>query len=218
LFQHQRHTAYQTALYGLIAKGRAYPCSCSRKRLQSAVDYGKTTHNPDGEILYPGFCRPTQLKSQPLQEAIEWFREFEQPGTCWRYFNDNRDDFILRRADGFWAYHHAVVVDDAYQQITHILRGDDLVHAMPRHAALRNTLGLPDPITMHIPVVRNDLGEKLSKQSLAPAVRTDHPEICRLQLECAWSHLELHMPIGWIARMRAPFERQLIEPLKRLAS
>lgn len=216
LFQHQRHSAYQMALYRLIAKGQAYPCTCSRKRLQIAVDHGKTTHNPDGEILYPGFCRPPQLKSRTLQEAIEWFTELDQPGTCWRYFNENQDDFILRRADGFWAYHHAVVVDDAYQEITHILRGDDLLHAIPRHAALRNTLGFNDPVTMHIPVIRNDLGEKLSKQNHAPAVRTDHPEICRLQLECAWSHLELHMPIGWITRMRAPFERQLIEPLRRL--
>lgn len=212
LFQHLRTSAYQDALHQLIASGLAYPCSCSRKKLQHAIELGKTQHNPDGEILYPGYCTPTNADQRPAQEAARWFDEQDGDGISWRFRNTNRDDFVLRRADHFWAYQLAVVVDDAYQGITRIVRGDDLFHAAPRQTALRQALGLHEPDVFHVPVVKNDQGEKLSKQTKAMPLRTDDEKIISLQLECAWSHLELHMSPRWVARMRPIYLRLARQP------
>lgn len=216
LFQRDRLAVYQKVLAQLVAEGRAYPCTCSRKKLQSAVDFGKTSHNPDGEILYPGFCRPAitpgDLSARPSTDPDR----FQDDGMSWRFRNDNEDDFVLKRADGFWSYNFAVVIDDAFQGITDIIRGDDLIHAAPRHTALRKALGYPEPRLMHVPVVRNDQGEKLSKQTLALPLRTDNSETIRLQLECAWSHLELTMPMRWIARVRPMWRRHYREHFHRL--
>lgn len=215
MFQSLRQSAYEAALVDLVQRGLAYSCTCSRKRLQHAVELGKTGYNPDGEILYPGFCRPMTAEPRSIEDALDFFRSSQQPGVAWRFRNSNGDDFILKRSDGFWAYNFAVVIDDECQGITHIVRGDDLIHAAPRHSALRAALGYREPKLMHIPVVKNEQGEKLSKQTHALALRTDHPEIIRLQLECAWSHLELQMPVGWIERVRAIWDRELNQPLKK---
>ncbi len=217
LFQSRRHDAYQAALKTLLTQGRAYPCTCSRKRLQAAIDFGKTRHNPDGEILYPGFCRQETIEPRSKAEAENYFASHNQLGTAWRFRSDTGDDFVIRRADGFWAYQLAVVVDDGFQGITHIVRGDDLFHAAPRQTELRAALGLREPVVHHVPVVRNDQGEKLSKQTLALPLRTDDADMIRMQIECAWSHLELNMAIGWIARVGG-VARRLIQELKRASS
>ncbi len=214
LFQSRRHAAYQTALETLIAKGRCYPCTCSRKRLQAAIDSGKTRHNPDGEILYPGFCRSDIVEVCSREVAADRFAALNQLGTAWRFRSESGDDFVVRRADGFWAYQLAVVVDDSFQGITNIVRGDDLLHAAPRQTELRRALGTIEPAVFHVPVVRNELGEKLSKQTLAPPLRTDDADMIRMQIECAWSHLELTMTIGWVARVRGVAKR-LIQELRR---
>jgi glutamyl-Q tRNA(Asp) synthetase len=207
LYQSSRHAAYDMALEDLIRRGRAYACTCSRKRLQVAVDLGKTFYNPDGEIIYPGFCRPQDAWTGNATDTRQMMNNHDRPGVAWRFRNDDGDDFVLRRADGFWAYHMACVVDDAYQGITHIVRGDDLLCAAPRHTALRRALGYPEPQVMHVPIVRNEAGEKLSKQTRAQSLRTDNNETVRMQLECAWSHLELTMPPGWVTRVRPACER-----------
>ncbi|MBU3724038.1 MAG: tRNA glutamyl-Q(34) synthetase GluQRS [Burkholderiaceae bacterium] len=217
LFQSSRHDAYLAALETLIAAGRVYPCTCSRKRLQYAVGSGKTTHNPDGEIIYPGYCRPQQPERMTQPRAEVFFRQEDREGCSWRFRNDNGDDFLLRRADGFWAYHLAVVVDDGFQGITHILRGDDLLHAAPRHQALREALGLPQPYVQHVPVVKNDQGEKLSKQTKAPPLRIDSAEVIQLQLDFAWSYLEFHMPPSWLARVEGCWARLRQQPIKPVA-
>ena len=207
LFQNTRSAHYQAALERLIAQGQAYLCSCSRKKLQYAIEAGKTIHNPDGEIIYPGYCRPQQQPSWQSGEALQRFEREDREGCAWRFRHPDGDDFVIRRADGFWAYHFAVVVDDAAQGITHILRGDDLLHSAPRHEALREALGYPSISVQHVPVVKNELGEKLSKQTKALPLRTDSAEVIRLQLEFAWSHLEFHMPQGWIARVKGSWSR-----------
>ena len=214
LFQSNRHDAYVAALEQLIAQGQAYPCTCSRKKLQYAIDSGKTTHNPDGEIIYPGYCRPAHPEGLSAPQAALIFSQQDRDGCAWRFRSPAGDDFVIRRADGLWAYHLAVVVDDGYQGITHIVRGDDLLHAAPRHQALREALGLPPIAVQHVPVVKNDQGEKLSKQTKAPPLRTDSQEVIRLQLEFAWSHLEFQMPRGWIARVSGSWKRLLRQPIR----
>jgi glutamyl-Q tRNA(Asp) synthetase len=216
LFQHKRHAAYQQALEKLLASGLAYSCSCSRKKLQYAIDQGKTRYNPDGEILYPGYCRPKEPAPLRVDQAGERFQFTDATGLSWRFRNGNHDDFVLRRADGFWAYHLAVVVDDAYQGITHVMRGYDLLEAAPRHSALRDALGFSQPTVQHVPIVKNEQGEKLSKQTLAPALRIDEPEKIRMQLEFAWSHLELMMNQRWLARVRPTWERLIRQRRDRL--
>lgn len=209
LYQSQRTPAYEQTLIGLISKGLAYPCSCSRKRLQIAMEHGKAQKNPDGEILYPGFCTPRQPQAQPQEHAWRYFQEHDGPQIAWRLRSGSGDDFVLRRSDGLWAYNFAVVVDDAFQGITHIVRGDDLLYAAPRHATLRQALGAPHPELIHVPVVRNEQGEKLSKQTKAPMLRTDSPELIALQLQCAYSHLQLVMNPRWVARVDAAWQRLL---------
>ncbi len=217
LFQSRRQSAYQAALETLLTQGLAYPCTCSRKRLQAAIDFGKTRHNPDGEILYPGFCRQDSVESRSPIEAATYFETIDQLGTAWRFRSHVGDDFVIRRADGFWAYQLAVVIDDGFQGITNIVRGDDLFHAAPRQTELRAALGLPEPVVHHVPVVRNEQGEKLSKQALALPLRIDDADMIRMQIECAWSHLELNMAMGWIARVGG-VARRLIQELKRASS
>lgn len=84
-------------------------------------------------------------------------------------------DFVLRRADGLWAYQLAVVVDDARQAVTHVVRGEDLADNTPRQILLQRALGVPAPRYLHTPLVRNAAGEKLSKQTHAPALDTRNP-------------------------------------------
>lgn len=211
LYQSQRTNAYREALLQLIEKGLAYACSCSRKRLQIALEQGKTGQNPDGEILYPRYCTPSQPELRSRRDAEDHLAQHDGPGISWRFLSPDGDDFVIRRADGLWSYNLAVVIDDAYQGITDIVRGDDLIHAAPRHDALRDALGLAQPVLLHVPVMRNELGEKLSKQTKAQMIRTDDADVIRMQIECAWSHLQLTMNMRWLARTQAAFDRLVKE-------
>ena len=173
----------------------AFACTCSRKTLQQAVGNGLARTNADGEVIYPGLCRHLQIDP-------------DQPGVALRFLSNaaddqsGEDDFVIRRADGFWAYHLAVVVDDAFQGVTDIVRGDDLLSAAPRHDWLRRALGLLQPRLLHVPVMRNRDGEKLSKQTCSPAARIDSAEVIARQLQTAWTHLETHLPMEWVSAAR----------------
>jgi glutamyl-Q tRNA(Asp) synthetase len=146
VWQSNRTAAYEAALNQLRESGAAYPCSCSRAEA--------------GEI-YPGTCR-----SGPKNP--------ERP-LSWRVRCDSGGDFIIRRSDGLFAYQLAVVVDDAAQRITDVVRGADLLDSTPRQVHLFQLLGLPVPRYWHIPVVTNEQGEKLSKQTRAPALNAGDP-------------------------------------------
>jgi glutamyl-Q tRNA(Asp) synthetase len=195
LYQSDRHAAYQAAVQQLINQGQAFACTCSRKTLQQAVGNGLARTNADGEVIYPGLCRHLQIDP-------------DQPGVALRFLSNaaddqsGEDDFVIRRADGFWAYHLAVVVDDAFQGVTDIVRGDDLLSAAPRHDWLRRALGLLQPRLLHVPVMRNRDGEKLSKQTRSPAARIDSAEVIARQLQTAWTHLETHLPMEWVSAAR----------------
>ena len=183
IYQSQRNEAYQTALGTLITKGWAYPCSCSRKDIEDAQAQLGHTRERHTAAVYPGTCREGLNGKAPrawrlnVQRVIDDL-QLPTPLT-WQdrlLGNQHQDvaqevgDFVLRRADGLWAYQLAVVVDDAAQGITHIVRGKDLTDNTARQIVLQRALGLPTPSYMHTPLVLGENGEKLSKQNGAQAL------------------------------------------------
>ncbi|MDO8732697.1 MAG: tRNA glutamyl-Q(34) synthetase GluQRS [Actinomycetota bacterium] len=191
VYQSQRGHLYQQALDQLIAEHLAYPCNCSRKEIAEAI--ALTDPQPKerhGELIYPGTCR----------HGMRHKSETSNP-PAWRFLttedvNTQVGDFVLKRADGLWAYQLAVVVDDALQDITHVVRGADLADNTPRQIALQRALGLPTPQYLHTPLVLAADGEKLSKQNGALALDTDEP----LQaLNAAAAVLGLPPQIGSVA-------------------
>ena len=174
LYQSQRDHYYQDALHALSARGQLYPCSCSRKEIADSA-----THGIDG-LVYPGTCRHGLA---PGKQARAWRIKVNEQPVCFRDAVQGeicqvlaRDigDFVLRRADGLFAYQLAVVVDDYLQDITHIVRGADLLDSTPRQIFLQRTLGYATPQYLHVPVAANAVGEKLSKQTLAQPLDSRH--------------------------------------------
>ncbi len=168
LYQSQRDSFYSEALEILKARQLIYPCTCTRKEIaDSSTDIGI-----EG-VIYPGTCLQHPIKPNA---AMAWriktdnvsisFNDAIQ-GNISQNLNTDIGDFILKRADGLFAYQLAVVVDDAAQGITHIVRGADLLDSTPRQIYLQKQLGYQHPQYAHIPVASNSAGEKLSKQTLA---------------------------------------------------
>ncbi len=182
-WQSTRGTHYQAALDRLIAQGDAYPCACSRKDIEAALHAAGRHRERHHAAVYPGTCRPERGGLQG--KAARAWRLQVDPGEM--HWQDRRlgaqqqdvaaevGDFVLRRADGLWAYQLAVVVDDAAQGITHVVRGEDLADNTPRQILLQRALGLPTPSYLHTPLVRDASGEKLSKQNGAKALDLRDP-------------------------------------------
>ena len=169
-YQSDHLECYQTILDQLIAQKQVYPCTCSRKtlsRLKSPV--------------YPGTCR--NIKHQRLPYALR-FKTTE----CELFFNDEMQgkqthnvaqesgDFIVKRKDNITAYQLAVVIDDQQQNISHVVRGFDLLDSTPKQIALQNILGFKTPHYCHFPIIVDQQGNKLSKQTFAQAISTEAPE------------------------------------------
>lgn len=177
VWQSQRTPLYQTALDQLVAQQHAYPCACSRKEIAQAQALLGLAPQRHGELVYPNTCRPENggLHGRP---ARAWRLHTGNAHTL-THWHDRRlgaqqqcvpqavGDFVLLRADGLWAYQLAVVVDDAEQGITHVVRGEDLVDNTARQIVLQQALGLPAVQYLHTPLVLGDNGEKLSKQNAA---------------------------------------------------
>ena len=170
LYQSQRDEAYAAALEALRGQGAVFPCSCTRSQLAQAP------RNAEGETVYPGTCR---LHALPRVEVHAWRVRAQEVsvhfvdrihGALQQDLATEVGDFVVRRADGLFAYQLAVVVDDAFQGVTHIVRGADLLWNTPRQIYLQRLLGLPTPVYAHVPLVTNAAGQKLSKQTLAPAL------------------------------------------------
>jgi glutamyl-Q tRNA(Asp) synthetase len=178
MWQSQRGDAYAAALQCLVKKGWAYPCGCSRKDIESAQTVARHS-----AAIYPGTCRhglnglparAWRLNVQAVQAALglptitHW--QDRRLGPQQQNVGQEVGDFVLRRADGLWAYQLAVVVDDAAQGITHVVRGQDLADNTARQILLQAALGLPTPDYLHTPLVLAANGEKLSKQNGALAL------------------------------------------------
>ena len=180
IYQSHRSALYQRALDDLVAHQQAYPCACSRKDIEAELQRLGRVKPRHGELVYPGTCRP----GLHGQEARAWRLRVPEGTLLW---NDRRQgpqtqdvaaevgDFVLRRADGLYAYQLAVVVDDGVQGVTHIVRGEDLADNSARQVLLQRALGLPTPSYLHTPLVLGPNGEKLSKQNGAQALDTRDP-------------------------------------------
>ncbi len=188
LWQSTRDAAYASALERLVAAGWAYPCGCSRRDLLRAVEDGGIHHSRHGELVYPGTCR-WGLRGRPARAArvlaapsvnrpdamleIAWTDR--RLGRLVQEVSREVGDFVVRRADGLWAYQLAVVVDDAAQGVTDVVRGEDLADNTARQVHLQRLLGLPTPRYLHTPLVLGADGEKLSKQNGALELDTAQP-------------------------------------------
>lgn len=185
LWQSRRGHVYQQALDRLIAAGLAYPCGCSRKDIEAAQTNPTARHKAQ---VYPGTCRHG-LNGKPARawrlnvQAVRAARGLPEL-TRWtdRRLREQVEDvaqevgdFVLRRADGLWAYQLAVVVDDAAQGITDVVRGEDLRDNTARQIVLQHALGLPVVRYLHTPLVLGANGEKLSKQNGARPVDLTDP-------------------------------------------
>ena len=172
LWQSRRLDAYAAALDQLKAAGVLYACACSRKEIADSA----TRAAIDGGLAYPGTCRHGL---PPGRSARAWRLRVDAQvvafddrlqGRIAQSLERDVGDFVLRRADGLFAYQLAVTVDDNFQGISDIVRGADLLASTPRQIWLQRMLGYPQPRYAHLPVVSNTAGEKLSKQTLAPAL------------------------------------------------
>jgi glutamyl-Q tRNA(Asp) synthetase len=185
-WQSQREALYQTALDKLVAQGHAYPCACSRKDIALALRARGQDRPRHGELVYPGTCR-AGLHGKPARAWRLQVPEGVVPWTDRRVGVHLQDvarevgDFVLKRADGLYAYQLAVVVDDADQGITHVVRGEDLVENTPRQILLQRALGVTTPSYLHAPLVLGDNGEKLSKQNGAAPLELGDPHAAVVQ-------------------------------------
>ena len=172
LWQSSRFAAYADALQRLIDAGLVYGCTCSRKEIADSGSHPAV----DGGLAYPGTCR-NGLPAGRVARAWRLRVNNEQlgfidrlQGSVVQHLENDVGDFVLRRADGLFAYQLAVAVDDEFQAISEIVRGADLLASTPRQIWLQRCLGYATPRYAHLPVASNAAGEKLSKQTLAPAL------------------------------------------------
>lgn len=173
----ERRATYQAALDRLTAAGLAYPCACTRRAIAAASPHASV----DGAPVYPGTCRDHppagpgpfawRLRLPAAGSPDDAIAVADRlQGAIAQHLAEDVGDFVLKRADGVYTYQLAVVVDDADQGVTHVVRGADLIDSTPRQVALQRALRLPTPSYLHLPVAANAAGEKLSKQTLAPAL------------------------------------------------
>jgi glutamyl-Q tRNA(Asp) synthetase len=219
--QSARTPLYADALARLTARGATYPCSCTRRDLESVAA------NALGERVYPGTCRHAVPTTRGLAHAAIrvraevadlGFTDLLQ-GPQRQHLGHDVGDFVVRRADGLYAYQLAVVVDDAAQGITTVVRGADLLVSTPRQIHLQQLLGIVTPEYLHVPVALTAQGEKLSKQTHARAL----PDDPLPTLLAAWRLLGQAAAPSAIASVRAfwpwaigAWSRQTLPPVPML--
>ena len=217
VYQSQRSALYQQALTQLITDGHAYPCGCSRRDIELALQHSGRPKARHGELVYPGTCR----NGLHGQAARAWrFKIDDQSQLHWqdrRLGAQSQDvacevgDFILKRADGCFAYQLAVVVDDGAQGITDVVRGEDLADNTARQILLQRALRLPTPRYLHAPLVLGANGEKLSKQNDAQALDTREPLTALNQAAAVLGLTRQHDPADalthWVAQWQGLYNR-----------
>lgn len=220
-YQSDRFDHYQQVLQSLLDQRLCYACECSRRTLREA-----NAKSGSLGLIYPGSCRDKNLNhidhsirvntadSNPVSYIDQVYSKVEFD------IEKQLGDFVLRRADGVFAYHLAVVVDDEQQGINQIVRGADLLEATCLHLFLQVLLGYQTPQYLHVPLIRNNQGDKLSKQTGATAINlNDKPALLVSALEVLgqpsdrdmaqasvedildsaidnWDHLKISVPVG----------------------
>ncbi len=196
VWQSRRKELYQAAFDRLGEY--VYPCGCTRREIADS----RLGVASDGAAVYPGTCRAGLA---PGKHARAFRLRVPEPGNDMVRFDDAQlgpltqhlasevGDFVLKRADGYWAYQLAVVVDDDAQGVTHVVRGSDLLDSTARQIYLQRLLQLPTPHYLHVPVVVNEVGEKLSKQTGARELDEARPLDA---LSAAAAFLKLDIPAG----------------------
>jgi glutamyl-Q tRNA(Asp) synthetase len=171
-YQRSRLEAQLAVARELVARGAAYHCACSRRQITLST----------GDTRYPGTCRDrslpagdTAIRLRVGGESVGFTDRIQ--GRVRRDIEASDGDFVIVRRDGLPAYHLAVVLDDAWQGVTDIVRGADLLDSTPLHIELQRTLGLPAPVYWHIPIITDEAGEKLSKSTGAAAIDPARPEL-----------------------------------------
>jgi glutamyl-Q tRNA(Asp) synthetase len=216
---HQSHrgAAYAEALHTLRTAGQAYDCACARADIEAALAAAGRPRQRFAELIYPGTCRPERGGLRGRAPRAVRLRSEDpagrSPPVTWhdrRLGAQTQDvatavgDFVLRRADGLWAYQLAVVVDDAAQGITDVVRGEDLADNTPRQILLQRALGLPTPAYLHTPLVLGADGAKLSKGNGAAALDLATPEAAAARLREAAAVLGLpDLPAGGVPEVLA---------------
>ena len=217
LWQSSRGATYQRTLDALLASGDAYRCGCTRREVDEQLAAAGVAHQRHEDRVYPGTCR--RGLNGKAARAVRLLTEAPAGGECVIEWADRRlgvqrqnvtravGDFVLQRADGLWAYQLAVVVDDADQGITHIVRGEDLADNTPRQILLQRALELPTPRYLHTPLVLATDGQKLSKQNGAAAVATSDEQANLVTLRAAGAVLglrpEASSAAAWLAAAAA---------------
>ena len=219
VYQSAHGEAYHAALHELRRHGLVYPCACSRREIADSGIAGIEGY------VYPGTCRPglqsgkaaRVLRIDTRGASIEFDDALQ--GRIAQNVETAIGDFVLYRLDGVFAYQLAVVVDDAEQGITDVVRGADLLDSTPRQIYLQQQLGLPLPRYAHLPVAVDAHGEKLSKQTLAPPVDPSRPapflvdallflgqqppaDLAAAGVEEIWQWALAHWQIGRVPRAR----------------
>lgn len=192
LRQSDRRDAYEAAFEVLRSRGAVYPCGCTRREIESVAS--PPIHDASVAAIYPGTCRDG-LAADRFARAWrvrttddEIVIDDRAAGRHAQCLSRDVGDFVVKRADGLWAYQLAVVVDDAAQGVTDVIRGADLLDSTPRQHWLQTLLGFPHPRTLHVPLVRDAKGDKLAKQNDAVALDRGDP---RPALHAAARHLGL---------------------------
>lgn len=224
LWQSRRDSFYEDAVQRLLAADLAYPCGCSRREIELALLAQGQALPRHAELVYPGTCR-NGLNGRPARATRVRTLDAQGGDTCIAW-TDRRlgpqeqnvtrlvGDFVLERADGLWAYQLAVVVDDAQQGVSHVVRGEDLADNTPRQIHLQRLLGLPTPQYLHTPLVRAADGEKLSKQNGAQPLDLSDPLAALRQagavlgLACAATDAA-----SWLAEAVAAWRERWVRPV-----
>lgn len=194
IFQSQRHDIYESIVYQLIEQDLAYHCYCTRKQLSEQARKDKFG------LIYPGTCRDRDAAKSNTGQYSTRVKTHDQliaftdarTGIYSQKLESELGDFIIKRSDGLFAYQIAVVVDDARQKITEVVRGEDLLDNTPRQIHLQQLLDYPTPEYLHLPLVRNKNGQKLSKQTHAAAL-DDH--LASYNLVTAIQFLGIEIPL-----------------------
>lgn len=198
-FQSRRSDLYRAALDSLAAGGHVYGCTCSRADILAA----SAPHQSDGRIIYGGRCRPDGMPRRVAMPAARHSVRLWVPDREIKFVDRNfglqqvnlaRDcgDFVVRRSDGGWAYQLAVTVDDALQGITEVVRGEDLLLSAAQQIYLFELLGFPPPDYAHIPLLKNEAGQRLAKRDRSANLDLLRPNLTPEQvLGMVLSHREL---------------------------